>query len=275
MSRLYHVEALARGLAILDCFIDGPAQLSLGEITERVGLNKATVFRLIHGLQAAGYVRHDNVTKRYSLSFKVLDLNSAVISALEFPVIAQPALEELHNKLQESINLGVLDGTETRYVARVHSRRLMSINLEVGSKLPTHATSMGKVLLASLDDDEVRALYDGQELYAYTPSTITSVDALIESLDEVRKQGFATTYQELEVGLCAASAPVYGRDGKVIAAVNASTFTSRASPEQLLNEFVPAVRETAMKISKLLGYEGRRLPRPTLAVATGTRNRGF
>ena len=114
----YHVTALERGLSILDCFVQGPPELMLIEIAARLGLTKATAFRLVQTLQNCGYVQQDPITKRYSLTLKVLDLQTAGLMALKFPQVAQPLLEDLSRRLNESSSMSVLEGTWVRYVAR-------------------------------------------------------------------------------------------------------------------------------------------------------------
>src|SRR6187455_1296060 len=120
----YHVTALDRGLAILDCFVQGPPDLMLIDIAARVGLTKATAFRLVQTLQDCGYVQQDPITKRYSLSLKVLDLQTAGLMALRFPQVAQPLLEELSLRLHESSSMCILEGPWIRYVARAAAPRI-------------------------------------------------------------------------------------------------------------------------------------------------------
>ncbi len=249
----YYVEALGRGLSLLDCFAAGPAQLTLAELSDRVELNKGTTFRLLRTLEEAGYVRQDPATKRYQLSLRMLDLQGASLAALEYPQAAQPYLEELHQTLGESVSMAVLEGKRIRYVARVASKRIMSVNLQVGTTLPAHATSMGKVLLATLGADRVRQLYAGDALEQLTPRTITDVEVLVEELAAVERQGYAVADEELEWGLRSAAAPVRGSRCQVVAALNVSTATSRVSREQLHANILPALLRTAATISARLG----------------------
>lgn len=254
----YYVEALGRGLSILDCFVDGHAHLSLAEISARAGFQKGTTFRLLRTLEEAGYVRQDSVTKQYHLSFKVLDLQRAALEALDLPKHAQPLLEELNQVLHESVSIAVLEGTRIRYIARVPSRRIMSINLQVGSTLPAHATSMGKVLLAHEPPAAIADLYPGAALETFTPRTIGTVAALVAELEAVRTQGFALTDEELEFGLRSAAAPIYDHTGSVVAAINVSAASARIPMRQLRADFLPQLVSTAAMISRRLGYQAAR-----------------
>lgn len=267
----YYIEALGRGLSLLDCFVDGPAQLALAELSDRVRINRATTFRLLRTLEEAGYIRQEPQTKCYQLSLKMLDLQEASLAALEYPFVAQPYLEELNRLLGESVSMGVLDGTQVRYLARVASQSIMSVNLHVGSTLPAHATSMGKVLLAAMEVEKVQALYAGQPLQAFTPKTITLLKDLVRELAIVRSDGFATTNGELETGLRSASAPIYGRRGQVVAAINVSASTARVTSERLNNDFVPPLLRTAATISMRLGFQGNRPARPSELRITSAR----
>jgi IclR family pca regulon transcriptional regulator len=251
----YFVEALGRGLALLDCFIQGPPRLSLGEMSDAVGVNRGTTFRLLRTLQEMGYVYQDAVTKQYSLTLKMLDLQEASLAACEFPIVARPHLEQLSEIVHESASMGILDGTRVRYVVRVASKSILSVNLHVGSLLPAHATSMGKVLLAGLDPKQVRILYStNQPLQAYTSRTIRTRSQLIKELASVAQAGYALNDEELEEGLRSAAAPVRGSRGSVVAAINVSTATARISHEKLLREIVPQLVRSARAISRALGY---------------------
>jgi IclR family pca regulon transcriptional regulator len=252
----YHVTALERGLSIMDCFVQGPPDLMLIDICSRLGLTKATAFRLVQTLQSCGYVHQDPITKRYSLTLKVLDLQTAGLMALKFPQVAQSLLEDLSRRLNESSSMSVLEGTWVRYVARAAAPRIVSDTLQVGSRLPAHATSMGKLLLAAQGATYVRELYRDQSLFARSPRTITDLDALLENLTEVSRQGYAIANEELELGHRSASAPVFDRSGRVIAAVNISTATGRVSASQLFDVMLPELIDTARRISRQLGFNG-------------------
>lgn len=267
-ERRYVVTALERGLSILDCFVQGPAELQLSEISARVGLTKATAFRLIQTLQVCGYVQQDPDSKRYSLTLKVLDLQTAGLMALKFPQLAQPLLEELSLQLNESSSMAILDGPWIRYVARAAAPRIMADTLQLGSRLPAHATSMGKLLLAAQSPDRVRELYRHEPLVQRSPNTITNIDALLRNLEEIARQGYALSNEELEIGHRSASAPVFDRNCEVIAAINISTATGRVSYSQLVEQMVPLLIDTGRRISRLLGCTQMLKMKPFLATAS-------
>src|SRR5579859_921366 len=187
----YYVEALGRGLALQDCFIEDLGPHALSELSRRVGLGMPTTLRLIRTLEEAGYVRQDPETKRYRLSWKMLQLQDVTASILDYADVARPYLEDLAATLGESTGMAVLDGTDVRYAIRVTSTRIVAANIAPGSLFPPHATAMGKVLLAALEPSVVRALAVQRPFERFTPTTTTAIDDLLDDLRDVAEQGYA------------------------------------------------------------------------------------
>src|SRR5438105_9938323 len=192
----YFVEALGRGLAVLDCFIADPGPHSLVELSRRVGLGLPTTLRLIRTLEEAGYVRQAADTRRYRLSWKMLQLQDVTASIVDYADLARPHLEELAATVGEATGMAVLDDTEVRHAIRVSSTRIISANIPPGSLFPPHATAMGKVLLAELEPDVVRQLAVSRPFERFTPTTVTSVDELLDELRDVADQGYAVSNGE-------------------------------------------------------------------------------
>lgn len=224
------------------------------DISKGMNLPKGTVHRYVSTLQKLGYLSQDGNRGRYKLTIKVLDLGFSALNSLSFPNIALPYLERLAHSCQESASMAVLEGSEVVYVARAATKRWMSTNLQVGSRLPAYCTSMGRVLLAYKPWDEVAELLKDQELIAYTPYTVTDLAKLKEILAKVREDGYAVNDQELEVGLRSAAAPVRGGGGEIIAAINISMAAARVSHEVLQEKFIPCLLDTAKEISRALGF---------------------
>src|ERR1700716_351335 len=174
----YYVEALGRGLALLDCFIADPGPHSLIELSRRVRLGLPTTLRLIRTLEEAGYVRQAADTKRYRLSWKMLQLQDVTSSILDYADLARPHLEELTATVGETPGMAILDGSDVRLAIRVSSTRIISANIPPGSLFPPHATAMGKVLLAGLEPAVARELLVRRPLERFTATTITCVDDL-------------------------------------------------------------------------------------------------
>jgi IclR family transcriptional regulator, pca regulon regulatory protein len=180
----------------------------------------------------------------------VLELGYSFLSSLTLPEIAQPHLRELVEQVHESSSVSVLDGAEVVYVAREPTQRIMTVAISVGTRFPAYATSMGRVLLAGLDDDELEAFLQRAELRPLTAETVTDVAALRAELSRVREQGWAVVDQELEGGLRSVAAPIHSPDARVLAAINLSTHASRRTLDEIRQSLLPPLLETASRIER-------------------------
>lgn len=256
--REYLVQSLERGLRVLRCFTPANPTLSLQEIADQLGIPKGSAFRMVATLEALGYLKQDPQSKRYRVDIGVLELGFACLSGMGYPDVALPYLERLANDTQESASMAVLDDLDIVYIARASIKRVMSINLAVGSRLPAYSTSMGKVLLAFLDDDVLEDRLARLRPESHTPYTITDVDALRSHLMDVRASGYALNDQELEIGLRSVAAPVRDGTGAVVAAINVSMVAARQSEIAIKRDIVPKLLQCAADISAGLGYRGAR-----------------
>jgi IclR family pca regulon transcriptional regulator len=241
-------------LAVLDCFITDPGPHALVELSRKVGLGMPTTLRLIRTLEEAGYIRQDPATKKYRLSWKMLQLQDVTASVLDFADVARPYLQDLAAKLGEATGMAVLDGTEVRYALRVSSNRIVAANIPPGATFPAHATAMGKVLLADLAPTVVRQLAERHPFVPFTDSTITSVSKLLPELRQVAQQGYAVSDAEWEPGLRSIAAPVHNRDGRVAAAVCVLSVQPATSLAAMERDYLPDLLATATTISRELGY---------------------
>lgn len=242
-----NVQSLVRGLAVIRTFnADRPHQ-TLAQVAESTGLARATSRRFLHTLVSIGYAGTDGT--HFWLTPRILELGYSYMSGLGLPAIAQPRLEELSRRVNESSSLSVLDGSDVIYVNRVPVRRIMTVSITIGTRFPAYATSMGRVLLAGFSEDELNEYLETTPLVQLTPKTITDPLALRESLAQIREQGWAIVDQELEPGLRSLASPVFSPQGKVVAAVNISTQTVVHDIEELHMRFLPALIDTGQQIS--------------------------
>ncbi|MBB0967525.1 IclR family transcriptional regulator [Dietzia aerolata] len=249
------VQSLARGLAVITAFdADHPRQ-TLSEVARTTGLTRATARRFLHTLVELGYV--DTAGTSFWLTPRVLDLGYSYLSSMPLSELAQPHLEKLSARLDESSSVAVLDGSDIVYVSRVQVRRIMNIGITIGTRFPAVSTSMGRVLLAALPDDELDLHLQQADLPAITARSITDTTGLRAELAEIAERGWALVDQELEPGLRSLAAPVRDRDGRVVAALNVSTHAARYSIEELRGELVPAVLDAARALSSDLGTVNR------------------
>jgi IclR family transcriptional regulator, pca regulon regulatory protein len=248
------VQSLERGLAVIRAFDAEHRELALSDVARATGLTRAAARRFLLTLVKLGYVHFAG--GRFSLRPRVLDLGYAYLASLSLPEVAQPHMEALVAKVNESSSISVLDDTEVVYVVRVPTRRIMSITLAVGTRLPAYATSMGRVLLAALPERQLKSYLDNVRLAPLTTRTIVDPSALEAELVRVRQQGFAMVDGEREEGVRSAAAPVRGSSGDVLAAINVSANAARISVPDLRDRCVPRLVETAEAISRDLGFIG-------------------
>jgi IclR family transcriptional regulator, pca regulon regulatory protein len=244
------VQSLERGLLVIRA-LNAPEPQALSEVARATSISRAAARRFLLTLEQLGYVRQTG--GRFALTPRVLELGYAYLSSLTLPEVAQPHLQGLVEQVQESSSVSVLDGDDVVYVARVPTRRIMSVTISVGTRFPAYATSMGRVLLAGLPDDEVDAKLARADLRKLTARTITSVDDLREEIERVRRQGYAIVDEELEAGLRSIAAPVRDAAGAVSAAVNLSAQASRTTVADMKRRLLPRLRETAAAIERDLG----------------------
>jgi IclR family transcriptional regulator, pca regulon regulatory protein len=257
------VQSLERGLAVIRAFDEEHRELALSDVARATGLTRAAARRFLLTLVKLGYVHAAD--GRFSLRPRVLELGYAYLSSLTLPEVAQPHMEALVGEVNESSSISVLDELDVVYVVRVPTRRIMSITLAVGARLPAYATSMGRVLLAALPTDELDERLRRLELKPLTKRTVTSKTALRRTLDTVRRENYAAVDQELEDGLRSLAVPIRDRDGNAIAALNVSVHASRATMAVLRREFLPAAQKTAEGIESDLRSAGAHTAKNTVS----------
>jgi IclR family pca regulon transcriptional regulator len=249
-ERNQFLQSLERGITVIQVFSREHPALTLSEVARLTGMTRATARRILLTLEKLGHVRSDG--RLFSLTPRVLTLGWAYLSSLNLWEVAQPLMEDLVQETKESCSAATLDLPDIVYVARVPTRRIMTIALGVGTRLPAHPTSMGRVLLADLPADELDRFLADARLERFTEHTITDPGQLRAQLAQVREQGWALVDQELEIGLRAAAAPITGADGRTIAALNVSTAAARVPEEELRERFLPMLLKTAEQISACL-----------------------
>ncbi|MGE4534905.1 IclR family transcriptional regulator domain-containing protein [Halomonas sp.] len=241
------VTALASGLEVILAFDEAHSRMTLSEVAARTGMNRARARRFLLTLHALGYVRKQG--RNFELAPKVLQLGYAFLSANDYRSVIQQVLEAITSACGESSSLGVLDGEEVTYVARSSSRhRLMAITLSVGTRLPAAYTSMGRVLLAQLPDDELEAWLERVNLVRHTDKTVTDKAELRRLILEVRRQGYAIADQELDSGLRSIAVPAFDANGRLLGAINISTNAARVDHDTLMRDYLPLLQEKAREI---------------------------
>jgi len=244
------IGGFAKGLRVIEAFGETKPRLTITDIARETGLDRATARRCLLTLAELGYAAYDG--KFFELTPRILRLGHAYLSATPLPRLVQPFLDQLSETVGQSASASVLDGADIVYVARAAQKRVMSISLMAGSRLPAYCASMGRVLLAALPEAEARAIIKASDRKANTPFTKTDPDALLEELSKVRKQGYALIDQELEIGLRSIAVPVRSRSGDVVAALNIGTQAGRIGLGVMQAQLLPRLREAAQRLGTLL-----------------------
>jgi IclR family transcriptional regulator, pca regulon regulatory protein len=257
----HFVQSLERGLAVIRAFGADTPQLTLSEVARATGLTRAATRRFLHTLADLGYVRTDG--RLFALTPRVLELGYAFLSSVELPEVAEPHLERLVAEVHESSSVSVLDGDDIVYVARVPTSRIMRVSINLGTRFPAYATSMGRAMLAWLPEEELSAHLERVQLRRLSPRTITAEPVLRAELARIRSQGWALVDQELEEGLRSIAAPIRDRSGRVVAAVNLSAHASRTSIDSMRRELLPPLLATAARIDPDLRSAVASRPRRT------------
>lgn len=245
-----YVQSFARGLEVIRSFSAAAPRQTLSEVAVRSGLTRAGARRILLTLQTLGYVECEG--KQFILTPRILDLGFAYLSSMPIWNLAEPVMEGLVEQVKESCSAAVLEGTDIVYVLRVPTRKIMRNSLGVGSRLPACCTSLGRVLLAGLPDAEVLRRLQASPREALTRHTATDIDALLARVQQARRQGWCLVNQELEEGLVSIAAPIIGRGGRLVAALNISGQANRTGARLMQETMLPPLLQAAQRISRLL-----------------------
>lgn len=241
------VEAVARGLDLIRAFAPGRPDMTLAELANAAGLPRPTASRILYTLEKLGYVRQ--TPGGYTLTVRVLELGMTYVQEVDMWDVARPHLERLVARTGESSSIAELDGSDIVYVARVAVPKLIALVVRIGTKFPAVPTSLGKVLLAGLDDERVAAVFREPSRSGIEPRWRPELPELLDVLAEVRAQGWALTDEQLASGIRSVAAPLRDGSGAVRAAMNVTVHAAETSTEVLLEEHLPRLLATASAVS--------------------------
>ena len=240
------VRAIARGFSVVEALGRPPGRHTLSEAAACAGLTRATARRMLATLVALKYCEADG--RYFSLRPRALGLGLSYLNALPYWGYAQRALEDLRNEIGESCALAVLDETEIVYALRLPARRILSANLGIGSRLPAHVVSLGRVLLAALPPDRRAEYLATTEFKKIAPRTVTDSQILGEELARVEAQGYAWIDGELDPAICGIAVPVRDQAGQVVAAISINTISGTVSEAEAKKKFLVTLKRTAQDI---------------------------
>lgn len=241
------VEALAKGLAVLECFDAANPDMTLSEVARRVNVSPAAARRSLITLKVLGYIGQNG--KRFHLKPKVMNLGSGFYFAARIDELLLPELRLIVENHGDAASVAMLDGQDVIYIAHHSTQRARRATAVIGARYPAHATSLGRVLLAGLSDVQLDHYLNSVMPAALTSRTVTDKDALRRLILQAREQGYATTVDQLDYGITALSVPIRSKDGRTIAALNSSGYSGLVTPEQMVAERLADLRMAANRIS--------------------------
>ncbi|WP_426560635.1 IclR family transcriptional regulator [Angustibacter sp. McL0619] len=248
----YRVEALAKGLRILSLFDEQRPSWRVTDLASAAGLPMPTVYRVVQTLAAEGYLDH-LPNGDYRPGVRTLTLGTAALRSLDLVGLATPRLQQLGESTGETVNLAVLNGDRVLYLIRMRNSDLVTANIQVGSTLPAVTTSIGKLLLAHLDEADLRSRVTEESFASqHGPNAKVSLDELSDEFEQIRQQGWAMQDEELAYGLRSVAGPVTGPDGRVVAGVNLAVQARDWSTQRIVRELRPVLLDTCSAISALL-----------------------
>lgn len=250
----YIVPGLRRGLAVLRLFTRDQRVISVPEIVRKLGISRATAFRLAYTLEADGYLQRTPHSHSFQLGLNVLSLGFEYLGSQDLLDVARPVLEALRDATDASSHMGVLDGTEVVYVLKAASQHRLRSNVTVGSRMAAHATSIGQALLSDMTPAELARLFDGFEMLRFSDQTPNCVAALQDKLAEVRAMGYVAYKSAYAQGIGSVAAPVRDQSGRIVAGINVSDHESLPIMEDQDGRLKDLVLDAAMTISRRLGY---------------------
>lgn len=248
------VKSVDRALNIITLVSTRKEGMGVTELASLLDLNKSTIFRLLATLVEHGFIEQDPETKRYRLGYKYLELSSMLLESIDLRTQAKPFLKELESYTNEVIHLVVYDQGEVIYIEKLEGNETLRTHSQVGRRAPMHCTSVGKVILAHLPHDEMLKIIEKHGLLRHTEQTISDKEAFLHELNEIKKQGYGTEFEENEPGITCIAAPIFDNSKNITAAVSISGPSIRMTDERL-SELKPILMDIGNKISKRLGYK--------------------
>jgi len=245
------MTSLARGLIVIQAFTQQTPQMTISQLSLKTGLSRAAVRRCLYTLTKLGFAGAEDGT-RYGLRPRLLTLSNTYTASNALATSAQPILERMSAAFHESFSVATLDGDDIVYIARTTVSRVMAVDLHIGSRLPAYCTSMGRVLLAYLQPEQLEKYLARVVLTPHTTRTVTTADKLAMLLRNTRRNGYALVDQEYEVGLRSLAVPVFAGSGRVVATLNLSGSAPRMPVYDMQTKFLPHLRNAASELGALL-----------------------
>jgi len=247
------LKTLDRGLAVIKSFDGDTPRMTPSEVAYKNSMSRASARRFLLTLQSLGYVI--KVDDSFQLTAKILEVGHQFLSNLNFIEVITPFMREASRKLYKACSASILNETDIVYIARIPSQhQILSVNLNIGSRLPAYCTSMGRILLGNLSAPELDAYFNQADLLSHTPHTVTDVKKLLKLIKQARTDGYCIVNQELEENLCSVAVPICNKQGKVLCAINVGMPVGQLKIEEITSEYLPVLQEAASRAEAILAH---------------------
>ncbi len=247
------VQALDRAMDILDILSLEPEGLGVTQIAERAALHKSTAHRIVLALAGRGYLEKTQAGSRYKIGLKMVDICSVYLNSVELKTEARPMLRDITQRTGLTSHLAILDGNQAVYIDKVEMEQYLRLYSQIGRRIPTHCSALGKCLLSGMANKELDVLLQNYTYTVFTEHTITTEKALRRQLEDVRRDGFAMDDQEHDLGIRCIATPIFDYRGKVVAAISLAGPAQQFVDEKLA-DYKEKIQASAKEISIRLGH---------------------
>ena len=255
MKQCVRIQSVERALQILE-YLSGPvSEAGITEIAAFMGLGKSTVYGLVNTLMQEGYLEQNPDNKRYRLGLKLFEMGCIVQERMDIREIARPYLKALSGHFRMTVHMAVYKDREVVYIDKMDAPDTRIVYSQVGKRAPMYCTGIGKAVLAELNLDDAEWILSSQELEALTPNTMTEKEEVLRALADIRKKGYSTDNEEVELGLKCVAAAIHDHQGKPVAAISISSSAVKMTEEKM-EEAASQIKRAAAEISKKLGFRG-------------------
>lgn len=249
-----YIQSIERAADVLELFLASNQELSVKEMSEKLGLSKSTIHGIIKTLEYRGYLQQNSDDLKYRLGLKLFELGNKVSNHFDIGKIARPIMKDLVEKLTETVHLVVFERGEVIYIEKLDGPRSLRIYSQVGKRAPIHCTGVGKAILAFQDEEEADRLLEIEKLQSFTEYTMTDIAEIKSHLQIIRGQGYSIDDEEIELGLKCVAAPIFNHQGEVIAAISCAAPKVRLTEEKLA-EVINEIKQAALVISTNMGFK--------------------
>lgn len=250
------VQAVTRALSLLEILAREESSVTISELSKKAKLKLTTAHRLLYTMMNRGFIEQDPVSLRYRLGLKAFEIGNAALNVNDLRTVSRPFLKSLAEQINETTNLAILDGAEVVYIDQLESNNIVIVKMfaRIGSRGPAYCTGTGKVLLADLNEEELRKRLAKVNFIKFTERTITDINKLVATLEQIKKDGYALDFSERDEGVTCVAAPIRNFEKRIQASISISGPVQRMTQERITREILPTVLGAAQKISEKLGF---------------------